>query len=46
MHGASSAHQGLYIYKGKPGHQEAMSYIASYSLVRSDGDSFALGYKS
>jgi hypothetical protein len=27
-------------------HQEAMTYIALCSLVCSDGDSFALGYKS
>jgi hypothetical protein len=38
-------HQGFYIYKGKPGHKEAMTYIG-FSSVRSDGDSFALGYKS
>jgi hypothetical protein len=34
------------MYKGKPEHQEAMTYIAFCSLVFSDGDSFAHGYKS
>jgi hypothetical protein len=34
------------MHKGKLGHQEAMTYIAFCSLVRSDGDSFALGYKA
>jgi hypothetical protein len=34
------------MYEGKRGHQEAMTYIAFCSLVRIDGDSFALGYIS
>jgi hypothetical protein len=31
------------MYEGKPGRQEAMTYIAFCYLVHCDGDSFALG---
>jgi hypothetical protein len=34
------------MYKGKPGHQEATTYIAFCSLVCSDVDSFGHGYQS